>query len=55
MLLLFRWFKPFAPALAIAIVPALLPCEALPWFPLLAALGGGWFILAGMLLPKWMP
>ena len=55
MLLLFRRFKPFAPALAIAIVPALLPCEALPWFPLLAALGGGWFILAGMLLPKWMP
>ena len=55
MLLLFRRFKPFAPALAIAIVPALLPCEALPWFPLLAALGGGWFILAGMLLAKWMP
>ena len=55
MLLLFRRFKPFAPALAIAIVPALLPCEVLPWFPLLAALGGGWFILAGMLLPKWMP
>ncbi len=55
MLLLFKRFKPFAPALAIAIVPALLPCEALPWFPLLAALGGGWFILAGMLLPKWMP
>lgn len=55
MLLLFRRFKPFAPVLAIAIVPALLPCEALPWFPLLAALGGGWFILAGMLLPKWMP
>ena len=55
MLLLFRRFKPFAPALAIAIVPALLPCESLPWFPLLAALGGGWFILAGMLLPKWMP
>lgn len=55
MLLLFRRFKPFAPALAIAIVPALLPCEALPWFPLLAALGGGWFILAGMVLAKWMP
>ena len=55
MLLLFRRFKPFAPALAIAIVPALLPCEVLPWFPLLAALGGGWFIFAGMLLPKWMP
>ena len=55
MLLLFRRFKPFAPALAIAIVPALLPCEALPWFPLLAAIGGGWFILAGILLPKWMP
>ena len=55
MLFLFRRFKPFAPALAIAIVPALLPCEVLPWFPLLAALGGGWFILAGMLLPKWMP
>lgn len=53
MLLLFRRFKPFAPALAIAIVPALLPCEALPWFPLLAALGGGWFILAGMVLAKW--
>lgn len=55
MLLLFRRFKPFAPALAIAIVPALLPCEALPWFPLLTALGGGWFILAGMVLAKWMP
>ena len=55
MLLLFHRFKPFAPALAIAIVPALLPCEALPWFPLLAVLGGGWFILAGMLVPKWMP
>lgn len=54
MLLLFRRFKPFAPALAIAIVPALLPCEALPWFPLLAALGGGWFILAGMALAKWI-
>ncbi len=53
MLLLFRRFKPFAPALAIAIVPALLPCEVLPWFPLLAALGGGWFILAGMVLAKW--
>lgn len=53
MLILFKRFKPFAPALAIAIVPALLPCEALPWFPLLAALGGGWFILAGMLLAKW--
>ncbi len=54
-LLLFKRFKPFAPALAIAIVPALLPCEVLPWFPLLAALGGGWFILAGMVLAKWMP
>lgn len=54
MLLLFRRFKPFAPALAIAIVPALLPCKVLPWFPLLAALGGGWFILAGMALAKWI-
>ncbi len=48
MLLLFRRFKPFAPALAIVLVPMLLPDAVLPYFPLLAAFGGGYFIGVGM-------
>ncbi len=48
MLLLFRRFKPFAPALAIVLVPMLLPDAVLPYFPLLAAIGGGYFIGVGM-------
>lgn len=52
MLMSFRRFKPFAPAMAIVIVPALLPDVALLWFPLAAALGSGWFILSGMLLSR---
>lgn len=48
MLLLFRRFKPFAPALAIAMVPMILPDTALLWFPMLAAVGGAYFIGAGM-------
>lgn len=47
MLLLFRRFKPFAPAMAIAMVPMLLPDGALWWFPLLTAVGGGWFVALG--------
>jgi len=53
MLLLFRRFKPFAPAMAVALVPMLLPNGALLWFPLTTALGAGWFIFAGMLLDGW--
>lgn len=49
MLLLFRRYKPFAPALAITLVPLLLPDGLLPWFPLLAALGAAYFIAAGIL------
>jgi len=49
MLLLFRRFKPFAPALAITLVPLLLPDAVLPYFPLLAALGGAYFITIGMI------
>lgn len=49
MLLLFRRYKPFAPALAITLVPLLLPDGVLPWFPLLAALGAAYFIAAGIL------
>lgn len=49
MLLLFRRFKPFAPALAITLVPLLLPDAVLPYFPLLAALGGAYFICIGMI------
>ena len=49
MLLLFRRFKPFAPALAIVLVPMLLPDGVLPWFPIVAALGAAYFIGAGML------
>ena len=52
MLLLFRRFKPFAPALAIAMVPMILPDTALLWFPLLAAVGGAYFIGAGMAIPS---
>lgn len=52
MLLLFRRFKPFAPALAIAMVPMILPDAALLWFPLLAAIGGAYFIVAGMVIPS---
>lgn len=52
MLLLFRRFKPFAPALAIAMVPMILPDAALLWFPLLAAMGGAYFIVAGMVIPS---
>ena len=52
MLLLFRCFKPFAPALAIAMVPMILPDTALLWFPLLAAVGGAYFIGAGMAIPS---
>lgn len=52
MLLLFRRLKPFAPALAIAVVPMLLPTEVLLWFPLLVAAGAAWFILAGMFLSR---
>lgn len=52
MLMSFRWFKPFAPTMAIVIVPTLLPDSALLWFPLAAAMGGGWFILYGMLLGR---
>jgi len=47
MLLLFRLFKPFAPAMAIALVPMLLPNGALWWFPLVTAVGSGWFIALG--------
>ncbi|MDO4217723.1 MAG: hypothetical protein Q4D03_06065 [Bacteroidales bacterium] len=50
MLMLFRHFKPFAPALAITMVPLLLPNEVLLWFPLLTAVGSGWFIAMGVLL-----
>ena len=50
MLLLFRRFKPFAPALAIAMVPLLLPIRVLLWFPLLAAVGAAYFILVGKYL-----
>ena len=52
MLLLFRRFKPFAPALAIAMVPVILPDTTLLWFPLLAAVGGAYFIGAGMAIPS---
>ena len=52
MLLLFRRFKPYAPALAIAMVPMILPDTALLWFPLLAAVGGAYFIGAGMVIPS---
>ena len=52
MLMSFRWFKPFAPTMAIVIVPTLLPDSALLWFPLAAAMGGGWFIVYGMLLGR---
>lgn len=52
MLLLFRRLKPFAPALAIAVVPMLLPAGVLLWFPLLVAVGAAWFILAGMFLSR---
>ena len=51
-LLLFRRFKPFAPALAIVLVPMLLPDGVLPWFPLLAAVGGAYFIGAGIVIPS---
>lgn len=54
-LIIFRWLKPFAPALAIVIVPAILPDGALLWFPLAAALGGGWFIMSGMIVGRWNP
>ncbi len=53
MLLLFHHFKPFAPALAICLVPILLHDEALPFFPLLVALGSAWFIVAGELVARW--
>lgn len=49
MLLLFRRYKPFAPALAITLVPLLLPDGVLAWFPLLAAFGAAYFIAAGIL------
>lgn len=49
MLLLFRRFKPFAPALAIVLVPMLLLDGVLPWFPIIAAIGAVYFIVAGML------
>ena len=52
MLLLFHSFKPFAPALAIAMVPMILPDTALLWFPLLATVGGAYFIGAGMVIPS---
>lgn len=48
-LLLFRRYKPFAPAMAITLVPLLLPDGVLPWFPLFAALGAAYFIAAGIL------
>jgi hypothetical protein len=40
----------FAPALAIAMVPLLLPIRVLLWFPLLAAVGAAYFILVGKYL-----
>lgn len=49
MLLLFRWFKPFAPALAISLVPLLLPDAVLPYFPVMAAVGSAYFIIIGMI------
>lgn len=49
MLLLFRRYKPFAPAMAITLVPLLLPDGILPWFHLLAAIGTAYFITAGIL------
>ncbi|MCR4964948.1 MAG: hypothetical protein K6A41_04760 [Bacteroidales bacterium] len=49
MLLLFRRFKPFAPALAITLVPMLLPDAAIPYFPVLATIGSAYFIIVGML------
>ena len=51
MLLLFRRFKPFAPALAIVLVPMLLPTGVLLWFPVLVMLGSFWFIGVGMICP----
>ena len=51
MLLLFRRFKPFAPALAIVLVPMLLPTSVLLWFPVLVTLGSLWFIGVGILCP----
>lgn len=50
MLLFFRRFKPFAPALAIVLVPLLLPYGVLMWFPLLVTVGAAYFIASGMLL-----
>ena len=52
MLLLFMRYKPFAPALAVATVPMLLPDGILIWFPLLAAIGAAYFITAGVLIAK---
>jgi len=49
MLLLFRRFKPFAPALAITLVPMLLPDAAILYFPVLATIGSAYFIIVGML------
>ena len=51
MLLLFHRFKPFAPALAIVMVPMLLPTSVLLWFPLLVTLGSLWFIGVGIFCP----
>lgn len=52
MLLLFHRYKPFAPAMAIALVPMILPDTSLLWFPLLATIGSGWFIFMGMIMGK---
>lgn len=48
MLLIFRRYKPFAPAMAISMAPMLLPDAVLPYFPLLAAVGSAYFIAVGM-------
>ena len=55
MLLLFRRCKPFAPAMAISLVPMLLPDAVLPYFPLLAAVGSAYFIGVGMICYPYRP
>jgi len=49
MLLLFRRYKPFAPALAITLVPLLLSDDVLPYFPIMATIGSAYFITIGMI------